>query len=137
MILPCLDIIRLEDNFHRGTFGALLIAREVFCWTLEPPEFGNMKSFACIPAGQYECQRVVSPKFGTTYEICNVPYREHVLFHAGNVVQDTTACVLLAETQGKLRGNRAILNSGKTFTTFLNTMQPYEKFQLTIKEGWA
>lgn len=136
MMFPYVEIIRLEDNFTQGAFGAMMINGEVFCWTLEPPEYDNLKNFACIPPGQYECRRVVSPRFGTTYEICNVPGRSLIRFHAGNVVDDTHGCVLLGETQGKLRGDRAILNSGKTFLNFMNTMQSYEKFKLTIKEAW-
>jgi len=137
MILPTLTIVRLEDSFKYGVFGVLLIGKEFFCITLEPPEYENKRNFACIPPGQYECERVVSPKFGTTYEICYIPGRDAILFHAGNVVKDTSGCVILAERLGKLKGNRAILNSGKTFTDFLNVMQPHPKFDLTIKENWA
>ena len=137
MLYPLVEIVRLEDNYPEGTFGALLISGVLFCFTLEPPDLGNARNISCIPPGQYECNRYVSLNQGTTYEICNVPNRSNVLFHAGNVVKDTEGCVLLGETQGKLRGNRAILNSGKTFTNFLNIMQPYDKFKLTIKEAWA
>jgi len=137
MIKPHIEIIRVEDNYQYGVFGVMLIGNETFCMTLEPPEFENKKNFSCIPAGQYECVRIVSPKFGTTYEILNVPDRDDVLFHSGNRVEDTTGCVCLAEKLGKLKGDRAILNSGKTFTNFLNKMQSYPKFNLTIKEAWA
>jgi len=136
MILPNLKIVRVEDSFKYGVFGVLLIGGETFCMTLEPPEFENKKNFACIPTGQYECIRIMS-RFGTTYEILNIPDRNEVLFHPGNRVEDTEGCVLLGEKLGKLKGDRAILNSGKTFTTFLNTMQSYPEFKLTIKEEWA
>lgn len=141
ILLPTVEIIRLEDNFPQGTFGALLVARQVVCWTLEPPEYENKKDFACIPVGQYECERINSLRFKTsTYIICNVPNRTHVEFHPGNTVDDTVACVLLGETQGKLKcskGDRAVLNSGKTFKNFIEMMSSYEKFNLTIKEAWA
>lgn len=137
MIYPHIEIIRLEDNFDYGVFGVLMINGEIFCVTLEPYEWQNQKSISCIPAGQYECVRIVSPKFGTTYEIINVPNRSDILFHAGNVLQDTEGCIIVAEKFGKLRENRAVLNSGSTFTGFLNLMHPYEKFKLTIKESWA
>lgn len=138
MILPHIEIIRLEDNFPQGTLGALLIATRVFCWTLEPPIYDNKKNFACIPAGQYECKKKISQKFNrTVYEICNVPDRDLVEFHPGNTVQDTIGCVLLGETIGKLSGNRAVLNSGYTFTNFMNTLVYYDNLKLTIKEAWA
>jgi len=136
MIKPHLEIIRVEDSYQYGVFGILLISTEIFCVTLEPPEFENMKNFACIPAGQYECVRILS-RFGTTYEIINIPNRTKVLFHPGNRVEDTEGCVCLAEKFGKLKGDRAILNSGKTFLDFMNTMQSYPEFRLTIKEAWA
>lgn len=138
MILPHVTVVRLEDNFPQGTFGALIISQELFCWTLEPPVFDNKKNFACIPAGQYECKQKLSVKFNrTVYEICNVPDREFVEFHPGNTVQDTIACICLGRNLGKLKGSRAILNSGNTFTEFMNTMNPYKEFVLTIKESWA
>lgn len=136
MIKPHLEIIRVEDSFQSGVFGMLLIGTEAFCMTLEPHEWGNVRNVSCVPPGQYECVRIISPKFGTTYEICNVPNRSHVLFHPGNRVEDTEGCVLLAEKLGKLRGDRAILNSGKTFMNFMNTMQSYPEFKLTIKEAY-
>jgi len=138
MILPYIQIVRLEDNFPQGTFGVLLIGTETFCWTLEPPVFDNKKNFACIPAGQYECKKKLSLKFNrTVYEICNVPDRDFVEFHPGNTVQDTMACVLLGERLGNLKGNRAVLNSGYTFTSFMNALVYYDNFKLTIKEAWA
>lgn len=136
MIKPHLEIIRVEDSYQCGVFGMLLIGTEAFSLTLEPREWENVKNISCIPPGQYECVRIISPKFGTTYEICNIPNRSHVLFHPGNRVEDTEGCVLLAEKLGKLKGDRAILNSGKTFANFMNTMQSYPEFRLTIKEIW-
>jgi len=136
MINPYLEIYRLEDNFEYGVFGVLLINSEIFCVTLEPHDFANKPNISCIPSGQYECERIVSPKVGATYEICNIPDRDDVLFHAGNVIKDTEGCVILAEKFGKLRGDRAVLNSGKTFLNFLNVMLPYKQFKLRIKEVW-
>lgn len=136
MVLPHIEIIRLEDAFPDGTFGALLISTRYFCMTLEPPEYDNRKNFACIPAGQYECERVISPRWGTTYEICNIPDRDLVRFHPGNKAEDTVACILLGQWLD--RENRAIRNSVSTFTRFLDAVQnPRDKFRLTIKCAWA
>ena len=137
MIKPYLEVIRVEDSFQYGVFGVLLIGTEAFCLTLEPHEWENVKNVSCIPPGQYECARVLSPKFGTTYEIQNVPNRDDVLFHPGNRIEDTEGCICLAEKLGKLKGDRAILNSGKTFLNFMNTMRSYPEFRLTIKTTWS
>ena len=113
------ELIRLEESEH-GTFGVLRINKQVFCCTLEPPDRENEVSRSSIPAQQYLCKPVESPTHGGTFEVTKVPGRTHVLFHAGNVVKHTEGCILLGEHFGKLAGDRALLNSGKTFKNFLN-----------------
>lgn len=131
---PLVDIIRLEEDEHYGTFGVLLIQGEVFCVTLEPPDHLNEPMMSCIPAQQYLCSLHNSPKFGLTYQVRHVPGRSEILFHRGNQVKDTAGCILLAQHYGKLRGNRAILNSGNTFDDFMERMAGENEFKLTIKE---
>jgi len=135
LIPPHIQIIRIEDAFPEGMFGNLLISSRYFCVTLEPPEFDNKKNFACILAGQYECKRVLSPTAGPTFEICNIPNRDHVLFHRLNVARQTKACVGLGEYI--VRDEAAIRNSKNAFDKFMEVMKPYETFRLTIKEAWA
>ena len=57
-------------------------------------------------------------------------------FHPGNRVRDTLGCILLGETLGKLKGDRAILNSGKTFDNFMALMAGIDRFVLTIREDY-
>ena len=130
--MKIVELIRLEES-EQGTIGILKIDKEVFCYTLEPADLLNKANVSCIPAQQYICQRVQSPKFGETFEITNVPGRSHILFHSGNNVTDTFGCILLGLTVGRLKGRRSILNSGKTFSTFMLTMLNESKFHLTIK----
>jgi len=129
-----LELIRLEENHQFGTFGVLKINKQVFCVTLEPSDRLNAPSISSIPAQQYQCARIISPKFGETFEVLKVPERENVLFHAGNIVADTQGCILLAQHYGKLNHNRAILNSGVTFKNFMRMLNGYDKAHLTIKE---
>jgi hypothetical protein len=112
--MKIVEIIRLEES-EQGTIGVLKLDKEVFCWTFEPADRLNKPNESCIPIQQYICRRVRSPKFGETFMINDVPGRTNVLFHKGNTADDTLGCVLLGQTIGKLKGNRAILNSGKTF----------------------
>jgi len=135
-MIPTVKIVRLENSFEGGALGALLICNKVFCATLEPPDQDNIKNLSCIPAGQYLCRRVQSPKFGETFEILNVPNRTHVLYHRGNTIEDTNGCVILGITWGKLSGDRAVLNSGKSFEGFMNVLKGYDEFILTIKEEY-
>lgn len=128
------ELIRLEESFEFGTFGILKLNKNVFCCTLEPPDKQNQAFISSIPAQQYQCQKVDSPTFGNTFQILNVPGRSSVLFHAGNIMDHTKGCIILGQYFGKLRGNRAVLNSGTTFKRFMQILQEEQKFHLTIKE---
>lgn len=127
-----LELIRLETG-HEGTIGVLKINKRVFCSTLEPPDLQNARGASNIPAGQYCCGFVLSPKFGPAYEVQNVPGRSSILFHAGNTVDHTQGCILLGQYPGKLRGDRAVLNSGKTFKRFMDIVVDEPQY-LTVLE---
>ena len=131
-----LEIIRLEENFEFGTFGVLKINKELFCFTLEPRDEENASRISSIPAQQYECRRYSSRKFPDTWQIMNVPGRDNVLFHSGNVASQTQGCILLAQHIGKLQDNRAVLNSGATFQSFMNTTAGLVQLHLTITENY-
>lgn len=133
---PTLELIRLEENEIFGTFGVLKIQGEVFCVTLEPPDKNNAQGVSSIPAQEYLIERYSSKRFGETFQVMNVPGRDAVLFHAGNVVADTHGCILLAQYFGKLKENRAVLNSGATFKAFMDLMAGYASANLTIKEAF-
>ena len=128
------DLIRIEEDPESGTFGVLRVDGEAFCVTLEPPDLDNQQNISNIPPGGYICQRVRSPRFGETFEVMNVPGRSHVFFHAGNIARHTHGCVLLAQYYGKLKGDRAVLNSGATFRAFMARFQTEQEFALSISE---
>jgi hypothetical protein len=130
---PSIELIRLETRRRYGTFGVLRINKQVFCATLEPASLDNARGLA-IPAGQYDCHRVDAPTWGDTFQVLGVPGRTGILFHSGNTADDTRGCILLAQHYGKLCGARAVLNSGKTFKTFMGLMRDVGLFTLTIKE---
>lgn len=131
-----LEIIRLETSNKFGTFGVLRINKVLFCNTLEPPNKENKVNESSIPTGQYFCQMMRSPKFGETFEVTKVPGRSHILFHKGNVVEHTSGCIILGEHIGKLRTDRAVLNSGATFKRFMNTLKGELLVHLTIVESY-
>jgi hypothetical protein len=125
-------LVRVETDPEHGTFGTLLIDGIAFCVTLEPYSRDNEKSVSCIPTGQYACERVNSPTYGNTFEVTNIQGRSDVLFHPGNIDENTMGCVLLGQYYGKLRGNRAVLNSGNTFKAFLKELSNDNVFKLTV-----
>ncbi|NDV19236.1 hypothetical protein GO013_07360 [Pseudodesulfovibrio sp. JC047] len=127
-------IIRYDED-QDGTFGVMLVDGMPFASTLEPMDKGNAVNISCIPAGEYECGIVDSPRFGRTFEVNNVPGRSHILFHAGNVVGDTRGCILLGAHEGILHGDRAVLNSGNTFRRFLAMCSGLTGFDVKILEA--
>ena len=134
--MKIVEIIRHEENERFGTFGILKLNKRVFCVTLEPADRENAVSISSIPAQQYICRLVDSPRHGVTFEVCNVPGRTHILFHPGNKVEHTEGCILVAQHFGKVDMNqdaRKIHNSGNTFHRLMIALGP-EPFHLTVRE---
>lgn len=137
-----LKILRIERSLG-GTFGVLLLNNRAFCVTLELPWAGNQPQISCIPTGRYICKRRKSSLVATitkglwdnTFEVTGVPGRTAVLLHAGNTVIDTHGCILVAQYFGKLRGDRAVLNSGITFHEFMTITRNIEQFPLVILDA--
>jgi hypothetical protein len=124
-------IIRIEQGAD-GTFGAVTIDGIAFCVSLELPWIDNQEHISCIPAGHYYCDPYRSNKFGDTFIVSNVPQRSAILLHPGNFIADTHGCILLGQYWDKLRGERAIKNSGKTFDKFMLEFRYEYGFHLHI-----
>lgn len=120
-------IIRVEKT-KEGMLGVLTIDGIIHSYTLELDD-------TFIKRGIYECWRYKGKKWPDTFEI-KVKGHSDVLFHAGNTEADTKGCVLLGETTGKLKGNRAILNSGNTFKSFMQKMADDVSFILYIEDRY-
>ena len=86
--MKIVEIIRHEES-EQGTIGVVKIDKEVFCFSLEPSDLLNKPNESCIPTGQYFCTRIISPKFGESFEVINVPNRTKILIHKGNVSANT------------------------------------------------
>jgi len=129
-----LTLIRLPQH-KDGTFGVLLDEGTPFCLTVERPWLDNKRGESCIPTGQYICRRVNSPKFGDTFEVTNVPGRTAILFHKGNIMEDSHGCIILGEQYESLEGKVAVLASGKAFSEFLERTRNVNEFRLEIKKA--
>ena len=92
----------------------------------------NKTGISCIPAGAYTCKRVDSPKFGDTFEVIDVDGRSHILFHKGNLDDDSHGCILVGEKYGNLGSNSGILDSGSGYAEFMNLLADDQYFNLTI-----
>jgi len=116
-----------------GTFGALIREDKVcFTLTLEDPWKDNRYGISCIPPSYYDCKRIISPKFGITFEVLDVPGRTHILFHKGNTQENTRGCILIGESFDPVLGTEGITRSGEGFKEFLNLLSTTDKFVLLI-----
>ena len=118
-----------------GTFGMMLDMVTPFCLTLEREWRNNEIGESCIPDGDYTCRRVNSPKFGNTFEVCDVLHRTAILFHKGNLMDDSHGCIILGEQFEPLDGRNAVLSSGKAFSEFIERTKDIDEFKLSI--FWA
>lgn len=116
-----------------GTFGVLLDGEVPFAVTLERRWLKNRTDLSCIPAGEYLCQHIDSPRFGDTFEVMHVKDRTDILFHKGNQAEDTRGCILVAEEFGELADRAAVLDSHKGFGEFLERLAGVNEFWLEIK----
>ena len=136
-----LHLKRIATDGVNPTMGVMLLLDRPFCVTLERPWKGNKRSMSCIPKGMYLCKRCRhsedykfkdSPKFGDTFQVTDVEERQYILFHKGNVEQDTHGCIILGESYGLLHGDEAVLSSGSAFNEFMDILKDDDEFMLTI-----
>lgn len=123
-----------------GTFGMLRVDSVPFAVTLERRWENNRPSVngipgSCIPLGKYTCKRVKSPKFGDTFEVTGVPNRSKILFHKGNLDDDSHGCILVGEQFALVKNEPGIIASAAGFEEFLAIQKGVKSFQLIINEA--
>jgi hypothetical protein len=76
-----------------------------------------------IPEGTYDAVPTFYHKGGyNTFEIVPVPGHSRLLFHVGNVEEDSLGCVLIGSSFGQVGGKAAILGSRAAFQRFMLTV---------------
>lgn len=124
----------------QGTEGILFI-KNFQCYSLELPWRDNKSNISCVPADEYLCELILSPKFGWVYHLTDVKGRTYILTHSGNWAGDVSkgyhthshGCLLFGSARGTLKGQRAVLNSAYTVQKIISLMRP-NKFLLRIME---
>lgn len=129
-----LRLVRVAE--HNGaTLGTLAFDGLPELVTLENAWRQNKRVISCIPPGTYKIKRKVSPRFGLTYEVCNVQGRTHILFHVGNTHVDTSGCILVGGRYGTIRGESAVLNSRVAMQRFMERLKDHPEAVLTIVDA--
>lgn len=128
-----MDITIKRVAATNAVFGVMLDDKGTpFAVTLERDWLDNKQQVSCIPAGQYLCKRVKSPKFGNTFEITGVPGRSHILFHVGNREKDSLGCILIAESFSDFNGEAGVAFSSAGYKEFMQKQSGVNSFTLTI-----
>lgn len=132
-------ILRRLGYYSDGIFSELTIADSLlpFCSTLEHSYRTNDGTFAPkLPKGTYKCARGQHNLHSgpiETFEITGVPGHSGILFHVGNVNNDSEGCVLMGSAVGELpTGQRNIVNSRVTFTQFMGFLAGIDEFDLNV-----
>ena len=140
-----LTLLRTQYD-KEGTIGKLLLDDQELCKTLERPNLDNKRDnpntkendSSCIPEGVYQVVKRGSSKYGRHFHILDVPNRDMILIHSGNVIDEILGCVLvgskLFDAGTNFRGKKYkffISNSKQTMASLLSKLD--DKFTLTIK----
>jgi len=128
-----IDLLRVGQS-NRGTFGVLRYQQVAFAVTLERPWENNTEDVSSIPSGRYRCRRIRSPRFGHTYEVCDVPNRTHVLFHKGNYLTETQGCILVGEEFSGTWDKPFVASSERGFSEFMKLLADAPEFDLVIHD---
>lgn len=127
-------LIRLTKDADTPTYGVLLNEGIPFALTLERPWLENMPKVSCILPGTYKAVRHLSPKFGETFWLQDVPGRSEILFHKGNRDDDSRGCILIGESFNHVMGEAGITRSEEGFREFLNILEGRNEFTIDIED---
>ena len=140
-----IELKRLYRTPFYPTLGVLCLKGVPFAATLERPWRNNARRVSCIPDGDYKCLRCRvspdyngdSPKFGNTFQVFDVEGRKKILFHKGNIEDDTHGCILVGEQFDYINGQQAVLASKHGFKELLNILADVDEFQLSITDHYS
>lgn len=92
------------------------------CVTLELPDRQNQRNISRIPAGRYRAIHHVSPRFGPSLWIKDVPGRSEILIHLGNYFTNTRGCILPGRAFADMNrdGELDVTSSRDTMTDLLS-----------------
>jgi hypothetical protein len=131
-----LHLLRLTRTPTQPTYGVLLRDDGTpFALTLERPWLDNQRMVSCIPAGTYRAIRHQSARFGETFWLQDVPGRSEILFHKGNIDDDSHGCILVGKEFDQVKGEHGIVSSKKGFDQFMRVQRGADEFTITIKDA--
>jgi len=123
-----ISLIRVE-NTATHTLGCILVNDRYVCMSMENPWQDNKPNVSCVPTGLYEVGYDISPKYGLSLKVKDVPDRTHILFHAGNTAEDTRGCILPGQGVSFF-GDRRAVTSSRNALSLLTSLLPDDELLL-------
>ena len=119
---------QILGDFEASENGTVIFS----CKTLELPWLNNQRSISCIPPGTYSVVKRTSDKYGTHFQLLNVPDRSMILIHSGNFYSHTLGCILVGSGYQDINQDnvRDIIESKNTLVKLYAIMP--DKFELNI-----
>ena len=129
-------IIRLTDSGKQTIgIGHIVDGENLFYTfrTLELPWKDNANNISCIPVGEYDAFKRVSPGRGTeVVELKDVPNRRHIQIHTGNYNTDILGCILVGSGLKDINqdGESDVIFSKNTFTYMMGLLPDLFKVKI-------
>jgi hypothetical protein len=108
--------------------------------TLERPWLGNLHDVSCIPAGTYTAVRFPKGSGKRDYDVfklTDVPARDDVELHIGNLPKDTEGCILIGTRFGQVYGEPGIQESEPAFDRFMASLNGVDTWTLFVTDPTA
>lgn len=103
--------------------------------SLELPWRNNQRRISCIPTGIYKAKKHVSPRFGQSLWLQDVPNRSEILVHKGNYYTDILGCILIGTGLADINndGVMDVRNSAKAVGQLMNYLTNVNDIMIEIK----
>ena len=89
------DIKIQRLSYSRSETIGIIYVKDLRFFTLELPWLDNQKNISCIPTGEYNYIKRVSPGKGyEVIELVDVPDRAYIQIHLGNYTRQIEGCIL-------------------------------------------
>lgn len=117
-----------------GTFGTIPVPGSEPLWTVELPWRGNLPFESCIPVGEYQIVRGTFRDQYANFELLDVPGRDHIEIHRGNVAGDLRGCIAPGLSLGVVNGTWGVLASRAAMDRLMRELSGVDRSYITITE---
>ena len=127
------EIKRFEHDATKASRGVIFINDVFYGYSLERPNYDNIKNISRIPAGIYRALKVNTKKRGDFWLLQDVPGRtEIILFHPGNTMEAFAGCIGFGDGLSMFGNDRAITNTKKMCDHFMVMSDEYAVIDVII-----